>query len=113
MASAWQLALGFAMVGELGAIYFTVFNRRPLLAGAFFALAFGNRTEVLLTAPIFMFLLTQKNFNRGDATTNEINKPKIVKSNIEEEYAFKEKFRKISRKTRIFPNDSVILYFCS
>jgi hypothetical protein len=30
---AWQLALGFAMLGELGAIYFTVFDRRPLLAG--------------------------------------------------------------------------------
>ena len=56
-AGAWQLALGFAMVGEAGAIYFTVYNRRPLLAGAFFALAFGNRTEILLTAPIFMFLL--------------------------------------------------------
>lgn len=57
MAGAWQLALGFAMLGELGAIYFTVYNRRPVLAGLFFALAFGNRTEVLLTAPIFMFLL--------------------------------------------------------
>jgi hypothetical protein len=57
MAGAWQLALGFAMVGEAGAIYFTVYNRKPLFAGLFFALAFGNRTEVLLTAPIFMFLL--------------------------------------------------------
>ena len=56
-AGAWQLALGFAMVGELGAIYFTVFNRKPLIAGAFFALAFGNRTEILLTAPILMYLL--------------------------------------------------------
>lgn len=53
---AWQLALGFAMLGELGAIYFTVYHRRPVLAGAFFALAFGNRTEILLTAPIFMYL---------------------------------------------------------
>lgn len=59
MAGAWQLALGFAMLGELGAIYFTVYDRRPVLAGLFFALAFGNRTEVLLTAPIFMFLLWQ------------------------------------------------------
>lgn len=58
-AGAWQLALGFAMVGELGAIYFTVFDRKPLLAGAFFALAFGNRTENLLTAPIFLYLLTR------------------------------------------------------
>lgn len=57
MAGAWQLALGFAMLGELGAIYFTVFNRRPFLAGLFFAIAFGNRTEILLTAPVFMFLL--------------------------------------------------------
>ena len=57
MGGAWQLALGFAMIGELGAIYFTVFNRKPLLAGFFFALGFGNRTEILLTAPVFMFLL--------------------------------------------------------
>ncbi len=57
MAGAWQLALGFAMLGELGAIYFTVFDRKPLLAGFFFAMAFGNRTENLLTAPLFMFLL--------------------------------------------------------
>lgn len=56
-AGAWQLALGFAMVGEFGAIYFTVFDRRPLVAGAFFALGFGNRTEILLTAPIFLWLL--------------------------------------------------------
>jgi hypothetical protein len=57
MAGAWHLALGFALLGELGAIYYTVFDRRPILAGLFFALAFGNRTEVLLTAPIFMYLL--------------------------------------------------------
>jgi hypothetical protein len=55
--SAWQLALGFAVVGELGAIYYTVYERRPLLAGFFFALGFGNRTEILLTAPVIMFLL--------------------------------------------------------
>ncbi len=64
MAGAWQLALGFAIIGELGAIYFTVYDRRPLIAGLFFAMAFGNRTEILLTAPLFMFLL-----NRRDAET--------------------------------------------
>lgn len=53
---AWQIALGFAMLGEIGAIYFTIFDRRPLVAGAFFALALGNRTEVLLTAPVFLYL---------------------------------------------------------
>lgn len=57
MGSAWQLALGFAMLGQLGAIYFSVYDRRPLLAGFFFALAFGNRTEIILTAPIFIYLL--------------------------------------------------------
>ncbi len=76
-AGAWQLALGFAMVGELGAIYFTVFDRRPLLAGAFFALAFGNRTENLLTAPIFLYLLirTEKKSRDGvriSATPDEM-----------------------------------------
>ena len=65
MAGAWQLALGFAMLGELGAIYFTVFNRKPFLAGLFFALAFGNRTEILLTTPIFMFLLCRETFQSG------------------------------------------------
>ena len=69
MAGAWQLALGFSLVGELGAIYFTVYDRRPLLAGIFFALAFGNRTEVLLTAPVFLYLL-----NRRDAETRRKEK---------------------------------------
>jgi len=66
MAGAWHLALGFAMIGELGAIYFTVFNRKPLLAGLFFALAFGNRTEVLLTASIFLCLLIRGDFQLRD-----------------------------------------------
>ena len=65
MAGAWQLALGFALVGELGAIYFTVYDRRPLIAGIFFALAFGNRTEVLLTAPIFFWLLVREKRSEG------------------------------------------------
>ena len=56
-AGAWQLALGFALLGEAGALYFTLVRRRPLAAGAFFALAFGNRTELILTAPIFLYLL--------------------------------------------------------
>ena len=74
MAGAWQLALGFAMIGELGAIYFTVYDKRPLLAGLFFALAFGNRTEILLTAPIFIFLLlySQKSEVRSQKSEAEI-----------------------------------------
>jgi hypothetical protein len=53
---AWQFALGFAVLGELGAIYFTAYNRKAFIAGLFFALAFGNRTEILLTAPVFLYL---------------------------------------------------------
>ena len=66
IAGAWQLALGFAMIGELGAIYFTVYDRRPFIAGLFFALAFGNRTEVLLTAPIFFWFLYRSSGRKGE-----------------------------------------------
>lgn len=72
MGGAWQLALGFAMLGGFGAIYFAVFDRRPFIAGAFFALAFGNRTEFLLTAPIFIFLLIRRNSGSGSTSLSEI-----------------------------------------
>jgi len=81
-AGAWQLALGFALVGELGAIYFTVFDRRPLIAGVFFALAFGNRTEILLTAPIFMYLLSRKDFYRRDAETQSTREKKSTDTDV-------------------------------
>jgi hypothetical protein len=54
---AWQIALGFAVVGQLGSLYFILINYRPTLAGLCFALAFGNRTEVILLAPIFFYLI--------------------------------------------------------
>ncbi len=53
---AWQIALGFALLGETAAIYFTMLRPRPVLAGLFFALAFGNRTELILTLPFFVYL---------------------------------------------------------
>ncbi len=53
---AWHVALGFALLGQTAALYFTLVRPRPLLAGAFFALAFGNRTELLLTLPIYLYL---------------------------------------------------------
>src|SRR5262249_33732984 len=52
---AWQIALGFALLGETAALYFTLVRPRPLLAGTFFALAFGNRTELILTLPIYLY----------------------------------------------------------
>lgn len=94
MGGAWQLALGFAMIGELGAIYFTVFERRPLLAGAFFALAFGNRTEILLTAPVFFYLLyhfqilnfnsqifNSENGENKPSSASEKDNPETLKTN--------------------------------
>lgn len=77
VAGAWQLALGFSFVGELGAIYFVLFDRRPLIAGAFFALAFGNRTEVLLTAPIFLYLLWRAEPDIGAPKMNEARSTQI------------------------------------
>ncbi len=52
---AWQIALGFALLGQAAALYFTLVRPRPVWAGVCFALAFGNRTEVLLTLPIFIY----------------------------------------------------------
>src|SRR5688572_22852189 len=58
-AGAWQIALGFAVVGQLGALYFIIIDYRPTLAGLCFALAFGNRTEIILLAPIFFYLIVK------------------------------------------------------
>ncbi len=55
---AWQLALGFALLGEVGALYFTLVRPYPLLAGPFFALAFGNRTELIVTLPVYLYFLS-------------------------------------------------------
>ena len=62
---AWQIALGFALLGEVAALYFTLVRSRPFLAGTFFALAFGNRTELLLTLPIYLYLWLPR-LPRGD-----------------------------------------------
>jgi hypothetical protein len=41
----------------MAALYFLLSCRKPFLAGFFFALAFGNRTEIILIAPILYYLL--------------------------------------------------------
>lgn len=56
-AGAWHVALGFAVAGQLAALYFILIKFNPLLAGLSFAVAFGNRTELLLLAPIFLYLI--------------------------------------------------------
>jgi hypothetical protein len=57
---AWQVALGLAVAGEMGALYFLLVRPRPLLAGGCFAIAFGNRTEILLVAPVLYYLLLEE-----------------------------------------------------
>jgi len=57
---AWQIALGLAFLGEIGALYFLLVGLRPVAAGIFFALAIGNRTEIVLCLPIFLYLLLKQ-----------------------------------------------------
>src|SRR6267378_1842913 len=71
---AWQIALGLALMGQTAALYFTLVRPSPFVAGAFFALAFGNRTELLITLPVYVYflwgqpnekLITWRNLKRG------------------------------------------------
>src|SRR6267378_299841 len=52
---AWQIALGLGLLGETAALYFTLARPSPFVAGAFFTLAFGNRTELLITLPLYLY----------------------------------------------------------
>ena len=54
---AWQIALGLAVLGQAAALYYTLVRPSPFVAGAFFALAFGNRTELLITMPLYLYFL--------------------------------------------------------
>ena len=60
MGGAWQIALGLALLGETAALYFTLVRPSPFIAGAFFALAVGNRTELLMTAPFYLYLFWRR-----------------------------------------------------
>src|SRR6059058_2007867 len=71
---AWQIALGLGLLGQTAALYFTLVRPLPLVAGAFFTLAFGNRTELLITLPLYLYLFwrqpnervcTWKNLEQG------------------------------------------------
>jgi hypothetical protein len=57
---AWQIALGLALLGQAAALYFTLVRPSPFVAGAFFALAFGNRTELLITLPLYPYLFWRR-----------------------------------------------------
>jgi hypothetical protein len=60
MGGAWQIALGLALLGQTATLYFTLVRPRPFIAGAFFTLAFGNRTELLVTAPFYLYLFWRR-----------------------------------------------------
>ena len=60
MGGAWQIALGLALLGETAALYFTLVRPSPFIAGAFFALAVGNRTELLMIAPFYLYLFWRR-----------------------------------------------------
>ena len=60
MGGAWQIALGLALLGEVAALYFTLVRPSPFIAGTFFALAAGNRTELFITAPFYLYLFWRR-----------------------------------------------------
>ncbi|NJK63717.1 MAG: hypothetical protein HC921_14440 [Synechococcaceae cyanobacterium SM2_3_1] len=51
-----MLTLGWSALGQLGSLYFVLGQKQPLISGLLFALAIGNRTEVIVLTPIFMAL---------------------------------------------------------
>jgi hypothetical protein len=63
---AWQIALGLALLGQTAALFFTLARPSPWVAGAFFTLAFGNRTELLITIPLYIYFFWQRS-NRNVA----------------------------------------------
>lgn len=66
MGGAWQIALGLALLGETAALYFALVRPSPFIAGFFFALAAGNRTELFITAPFYLYLF----WRRSDENTS-------------------------------------------
>src|SRR5437016_11303698 len=57
LGGAWQIALGLALMGQTAALYFSLVRPSPFVAGAFFTLAFGNRTELLISLPFYLYFL--------------------------------------------------------
>ncbi len=75
---AWQTALGLALLGQTAALYFTLVRPAPLVAGVFFALAFGNRTELLITLPLYLYFF----WRRSDRDAMRLSRIHIVKQQL-------------------------------
>src|SRR6266403_1757825 len=73
---AWQIALGLALLGQTAALYFTLVRPSPFIAGAFFTLGFGNRTELLITLPLYLYLFSRRSNENaaGQSRTSRIKK---------------------------------------
>src|SRR5438045_6421820 len=54
---AWEFSQGFGMLGQAGALYFTVVQRQLVVAGSFFACAFAHRAQLHLRLPIHFFFI--------------------------------------------------------
>lgn len=74
----WQISLGFAVMGQLGAIYFILVKPHPFIAGVFFAIAFGNRTEILFVAPLFLYLVYRGNERHWPAVLYFLGAPALL-----------------------------------
>jgi hypothetical protein len=84
-AGAWQIALGLALLGQAAALYFILVRPSPFLAGAFFALAFGNRTELLITLPLYPYLFWRC-YIRGKASPCSADEPRLEASTQQASY---------------------------
>src|SRR5438876_6500157 len=77
---AWQIALGLALLGQTAALYFSLVQPSPLVAGTFFALAYGNRTELLITAPLYLYFLWQCSDRTAARWSNSMIKQELWKN---------------------------------
>ena len=77
---AWQIALGLALLGQTAALYFTLVRPSPLVAGTFFALAYGNRTELLIIAPLYLYFFWQRSDRTAALWSRSTLKQELVKN---------------------------------
>ena len=81
MGGAWQIALGLALLGETAALYFTLVRPSPFIARAFFALAVGNRTELLMTAPFYLYLFWRRSNENTAGQSRTARMKQAVRAN--------------------------------
>ena len=53
---AWQIALGLGLAWTLGSLHALIVRRDALMCGFWFAVAFGQRTEIVTLAPMIAWL---------------------------------------------------------